>query len=718
MMPRVQNCEHNKALAVKLNLPITQLEATFPSGQTLVSVTDTKGRIIYCNSSFVSVSGYSKDELLGQPHNLIRHPDMPAEAFRDLWQTAESGLPWTGLVKNRSKNGDHYWVRANVTPMREGDQVTGYLSVRTEPSRIEIDAATVLYAKLQAQTKVNKISLGLHHGLVVQTGWMGRLGRGARSTLVASGGVGVVMVLIAGFALSSALPLVMQFGWAMAVYVAMALLLGRYCRQQACRGLRQVTEYATRLAAGDLLSVGTSRQTGPMAQLQLALDQVAVNLRTVVLDTKREVEIVRGAAMEIVAGNQALSLRTDVQAANLEKTVLAMSQVTEMVDTSARAAATGADVAQQTASTSERSHAAVIQVSQAMDQIQASSKRMDEIIQTIEAVAFQTNLLALNAAVEAARAGVAGRGFAVVAAEVRALAQRSGKAAKEIRKLISESTERVNLGHAQVVDATTRMTEALTHAQNVNGMLGEIRLAARNQQSGINQVNEAVVDMDLTTQQNAAMVEELAAAANVLESQIDVITDSMRMFRLTADDSPISDIDAVTLRKQAKSNVAHGSHQIDFKEAITRHLQWKTNLRNAALHNEPLDVETIRRDDCCPLGKWLHGDAQGQWRGQPRFVELLDRHKAFHYEAAEVAQVIQSGDSKAGLRMLEAGTRFAEATQAVVMAIKKCGAAHVASQTTRGSAMAISQHTKPPKPVVLGARPIQIQATEGDFEVF
>ncbi len=703
---------------MRLNLPITQLGATFPSGQTLVSVTDTKGRIIYCNPSFVRVSGYSKDELLGQPHNLIRHPDMPAEAFRDLWQTVQAGLPWTGLVKNRSKNGDHYWVRANVTPMREGEQVTGYLSVRTEPSRSEIDAATALYARLQAQAKANKISTGLHHGLVVQTGWMGRLIRSARSALVASGGVEVVVVLVAGFTLASALPFVMQLEWALAVDVALAVMLGRYCRYQARQGLRQITEYATRLAAGDLSGVGTSRQTGAMAQLQLALDQVAVNLRTVVLDTKREVENVRGAAMEIVAGNQALSQRTDVQAANLEKTVLAMSQVTEMVDTSAKAAATGADVAQQTASTSERSHAAVLQVSQAMDQIQASSKRMDEIIQTIEAVAFQTNLLALNAAVEAARAGAAGRGFAVVAAEVRALAQRSGKAAKEIRKLISESTERVNLGHSQVVDATTRMTEALTHAQNVNGMLGEIRLATRNQQSGINQVNEAVVDMDLTTQQNAAMVEELAAAANVLESQIDVITDSMRMFRLSAGDSPISDIDAVTMRKQAKSNVAPSSHQIDFKEAISRHLQWKTNLRNAALHNEPLDVETIRRDDCCPLGKWLHGDAQSKWRGQPRFVELLDRHKAFHCEAAEVAQVIQSGDPKAGLRMLEAGTRFAEATQAVVMAIKKCSAAHAESQTTRGRSLAISHSVKPQKPAEPGARPAQIQATEGEFEVF
>src|SRR5262245_26583179 len=117
------------------NQPVSQREYTFPPADTLVSVTDLKGRITYCNGAFIEVSGYARDELLGQPHNLVRHPDMPEEAFRDLWATIQAGFPWTGLVKNRRKNGDHYWVQANATPMKDGERITGFLSVRTCPTR-------------------------------------------------------------------------------------------------------------------------------------------------------------------------------------------------------------------------------------------------------------------------------------------------------------------------------------------------------------------------------------------------------------------------------------------------------------------------------------------------------------------------------------------------------------------------------------------------------
>lgn len=119
------------------NLPVSQQAYEFPRDQTLVSVTDLKGRITYCNAAFIAVSGYSKEELLGQPHNIVRHPDMPEEAFRDLWATIESKHPWTGLVKNRRKNGDYYWVNANATPMLDGEQITGYLSVRTAPAHTD-----------------------------------------------------------------------------------------------------------------------------------------------------------------------------------------------------------------------------------------------------------------------------------------------------------------------------------------------------------------------------------------------------------------------------------------------------------------------------------------------------------------------------------------------------------------------------------------------------
>lgn len=138
---------------MRINEPITQREHLYPPHTTPVSVTDTKGRITYCNQDFIELSGFAKEELLGQPHNLVRHPDMPAEAFRDMWATVQQGQPWTGLVKNRRKNGDHYWVRANATPMLDGQRITGFLSVRTAPRREEIDAAEALYATMREEAR-------------------------------------------------------------------------------------------------------------------------------------------------------------------------------------------------------------------------------------------------------------------------------------------------------------------------------------------------------------------------------------------------------------------------------------------------------------------------------------------------------------------------------------------------------------------------------------
>lgn len=141
---------------MRISLPVTASEFTFDERDTLVSVTDTSGSITYCNHAFIHVSGYAREELLGRPHNMIRHPDMPAEAFRDMWETIASGRPWTGLVKNRRKNGDFYWVQANVTPMREGDRITGLLSVRTQPMHEQVQAVQALYATMRAQAEAGQ----------------------------------------------------------------------------------------------------------------------------------------------------------------------------------------------------------------------------------------------------------------------------------------------------------------------------------------------------------------------------------------------------------------------------------------------------------------------------------------------------------------------------------------------------------------------------------
>jgi aerotaxis receptor len=189
---------------------------------------------------------------------------------------------------------------------------------------------------------------------------------------------------------------------------------------------------------------------------------------------------------------------------------------------------------------------------QAMGGIAESSQKITEIIQLIEGIAFQTNILALNAAVEAARAGDQGRGFAVVAGEVRTLAQRTAEAAKEISRLIHESSERISSGNQETQHARSNMHEALQAVSQVTTVLEEIRTASVEQSQGVGQVNEAVTHMDSITQQNAAMVEELAATAQSLSRQVQAISSSMRMFRLRSGEATLSQVDAVQLRREQK----------------------------------------------------------------------------------------------------------------------------------------------------------------------
>jgi aerotaxis receptor len=235
-----------------------------------------------------------------------------------------------------------------------------------------------------------------------------------------------------------------------------------------------------------------------------------------------------------------------------------MEQINTTVAQSADSAVRGVKLAEDTAAVARRSDEAVQAVVQTMSEISASSGKIEEIIQVVEGVSFQTNLLALNAAVEAARAGEAGRGFAVVASEVRSLAQRTADAAREIRALIMASTQRVASGSTRSHEARERMGEAMQAVTHVQATLESIRGAATEQRSGIGQINEAVSHMDTITQQNAAMVEQLAASAQSLQAQVDGVNNSMRLFRLNAGDKTVAEIDAVQLRRESRvAAVAH-----------------------------------------------------------------------------------------------------------------------------------------------------------------
>jgi methyl-accepting chemotaxis protein len=291
-------------------------------------------------------------------------------------------------------------------------------------------------------------------------------------------------------------------------------------------------EVAAAIAGGDLTRPISSQGSDEVAALLSALERMQQSLRQVVGQVHESSQSIQLSSAEVASGNSDLSTRTEQAAGSLQQTASSMEQLTGTVRHSADSAVQARDLAASAALVAQRGGTVVAQVVSTMDEINASSRRIGDIIGTIDGIAFQTNILALNAAVEAARAGEQGRGFAVVASEVRSLAQRSAGAAREIKSLIGASVERVETGSRLVADAGSTMGEIVASVQRVSDIMGQISAAAAEQSSGIGQVNGAVSDLDRMTQQNAALVEQSAAAAESLKEQAVRLGQLVGTFRL------------------------------------------------------------------------------------------------------------------------------------------------------------------------------------------
>lgn len=302
-----------------------------------------------------------------------------------------------------------------------------------------------------------------------------------------------------------------------------ALLFGVSCAwlltRSIVRPLRQAVEISRKVADGDLTTEIQIKRTDEVGQLLMSLQGMNTNLRNIVNNVRTGTVTIATASREIAAGNMDLSSRTESQASALEETASAMEELISTVRSNADNAREASELASSASSIAIEGGNAVDDMVQTMGEINASSKKIVDIISVIDSIAFQTNILALNAAVEAARAGEQGRGFAVVASEVRSLAQRSAAAAKEIKALIDDSVKRVSNGSMQVERAGATMANVVTSVKRVTSIVHEISEASQEQAEGIEQVNDTVTQLDHVTQKNAALVEEAASAADAMQQQ-------------------------------------------------------------------------------------------------------------------------------------------------------------------------------------------------------
>ena len=516
-----------KGRSARMAAPTNGIERLLDPRVPIVTKTDLKGRITYANPAFVEISGFTLDELIGQPHNVVRHPDMPRDAFKDLWDTGKRNEPWKGLVKNRCKDGGYYWVDAYVTPLTQNGEKIGYMSVRSKPGDTQKAEAEALYKAINAGSATFPFT---------------KPAKG-RPFIVDLAVVAFLPVLVALLSLIN-IPAVM-YGSTAASFVLAGL--GLMWLKNRVESTNDAMLQAMRaLAEGNFKHEIPESNTREFNKVHTAFKSMQVNLRAIIADVissssevKSNAEELSQLAINLMNRSQQQSDGINGVAAALEELSVSVSEISEATGKSSNHAKNAMDVVDTGAQSMDKSTQATQKVSevvqdakQNIEDLNRAVVKISNVTHTITEIAEKTNLLALNAAIEAARAGESGRGFAVVADEVRKLAEMTRQSTTEISATVQEvqsgtnkgletmsrAVDEVNVGTTLILDAANSLQAIKVASRGVAQSAKDISAMLEQQSQASLEVANSMERMSALTESNMAAINDLDGAAKKLAS--------------------------------------------------------------------------------------------------------------------------------------------------------------------------------------------------------
>jgi len=525
---------------------VANVETVLPENVFIYSQTNLKGVIVEANEAFAQISAYRREDMIGKPHNMVRHPDMPKEAFADMWRSLKAGRPWQGVVKNRRSDGGYYWVLANVSPVRENGRVVGFQSLRSKPTREQINGAALAYRQIRAGSRALKIQEG--QAVPAGSRWVQivasldfQLLAGAFMALLTALAAPAAMFLGSGHALLHGCAVALcGFSGLFAAYTLLHILP----RQK--RDLGRIESYLDNvLSSGNLNRPFDFERQGRMgaigSKLGLLVGWVKSTVQCIgdaVVYMRNGTEDVLKAVIEIDQAASSQSTATASVAAAATELGLTIAEVSQHLQTTettvgdtGRKATEGAAVSQRATDQIHNLALAIKNASTEVEALGTSSAEVGQIAGVIREIANQTNLLALNASIEAARAGEAGRGFAVVANEVRSLADRTMKATGKIDALIltikgdsDRAISGMRAGAAQVGEGVALVQQAQDALNDINSLMSEAVRRVTEISSASSQQTEAMNDIGANISHVAAMTEQSVGVVNRTTGLIELLS--------------------------------------------------------------------------------------------------------------------------------------------------------------------------------------------------